>query len=337
MEKSSSKKEKKEEKEERMPKKSQKNKQQKREEKSKSPSKDRSRSRSRSNSNKKSEIKSKNKESDFPSNKQIKIIHWNIAGLRPLLKKGEIDQLIKNENPDIICFNETKIDNDLIKSLKLENLFKDKYKYYCYWNCSTEKKGYAGTAILTKYEPESISYGINIKKHDGEGRVTTVEFEKFYLISCYTPNAGERLKRIDYRVKEWDKDFFDYINNLKSKKDIILTGDLNVARNDMDIFDPKGKEKLPGFTKLEKDSFAKFLDMGYVDTFRDLHPKEQKYSFFTRRGKINTKEANNGWRLDYFITNKDAKNLVIKESDMIDKDKYNASDHIPIFITFNFK
>ena len=289
---------------------------------SKSQSRSRSRSRSRSNSKDKKELnkessKTNNTNTEFPSDKLIKIIHWNIAGLRPFLKKGELDELIKVENPDFICFNEIKMDSELIKSMKIEKLFQDKYKYESYWYCSTEKKGYAGTAILTKYKPISVSYGMNISKHDKEGRIITLEYDKFYLISCYTPNAGEGLKRIDYRVKEWDIDFFKYIDSLKSKKDIILTGDLNVAKDNLDIFDPKGREKLPGFTKLEKESFNNFLNTGYVDTFRDLHPKEQKYSFFTRRGKINTKEANNGWRLDYFITNKDAKNLVIKESDMI--------------------
>ena len=304
--------------------------------KSRSKSRSRSRSRSRSNSKNKAESKpiAANTE-NISSDKTLKIIHWNIAGLRPLLKKDELDKLIKEENPDFICFNETKIDNDIIKSMGLEKMFKDKYNYKSYWYCSTEKKGYAGTAILAKNEPISVSYGMNIKKHDNEGRIITIEYDKFYLISCYTPNAGEGLKRIDYRVKEWDKDFFEYINSLKNKKDIILTGDLNVAREDIDIFDPKGREKLPGFTKLEKDSFAKFLNMGYVDTFRDLHPNEQKFSFFSKRTK--GKESNKGWRLDYFIINKEPKNIVVKESDMPDKDKYNSSDHIPLIFKFNLK
>ena len=307
----------------------------KKESKSRSISPNRSRSRSRSNSKNKSEAKPSNTKTDFPSDKLIKIIHWNVAGLRPLLKKNELDNLIKTENPDFICFNETKVDNDIIKSMDLKNTFQNKYNLKSYWNCSTEKKGYAGTAILTKYEPISVSYGMNINKHDKEGRVITLEYDKFYLISCYTPNAGEGLKRVDYRVKEWDKDFFEYINTLKNKKDIILTGDLNVAKNDIDIFDPKGREKLPGFSKMEKESFHKFLDMGYIDTFRDLHPKDQKFSFFSKRTK--GKESNKGWRLDYFVINKDPRNIEIKESDMTDKDKYNASDHIPIYFTFNLK
>jgi exodeoxyribonuclease III len=309
----------------------------KKESKSRSKSRSRSRSRSRSNSKNKSESKPNTAKTNtnISSDKTIKVFHWNIAGLRPILQKGELDKLIKEENPDFICFNETKIDDDLIKSMNLEKMFKNKYNYKSYWYCSTAKKGYAGTGILVKNEPISVSYGMNIKKHDGEGRIITLEYDKFYLISCYTPNAGEGLKRIDYRVKEWDKDFFEYINSLKNKKDIILTGDLNVARENIDIFDPKGREKLPGFSKLEKESFAKFLNMGYIDTFRNLHPTEQKFSFFSKRTK--GKESNRGWRLDYFIINKDAKNIDIKESDMLDKDKYNSSDHIPIFFKFNLK
>ena len=296
--------------------------------------KNRSRSRSRSASKEKDKIE-QNIPSDgkFPEDKTIKIIHWNVNGLRPLLKKDELDKLIKEENPDFICINETKIDYDVIKSMNLSKLFEDKNKFKSYWNCSIEKKGYAGTAILTKYSPISVSYGMNIKKHDKEGRMITLEYDKFYLVACYTPNAGEGLKRVDYRVKEWDKDFFEYINGLKNKKDVIFTGDLNVARENIDIFDPKGKEKLPGFSKMEKESFNNFLSQGYVDTFRDLHPKEQKYSFFSKRTK--GKENNKGWRLDYFIINKDAKNIVVKESNMLDKDKYNSSDHIPIIFTFN--
>lgn len=327
---------KKKEKEEKIEKSSMKKKsEEKKESKSPSKSPNRSRSRSRSKSKSKSEKKTKINKSDFPSDKLIKIIHWNIDGLRPLLKKDELNNLIKTENPDFICFNETKIDNDLIKSMNLKDDFQKKYNFKSYWYCPKEKKGYAGTAILTKSEPISVSYGMNIEKHDNEGRIITLEYDKFYLISCYTPNAGEGLKRIDYRIKEWDKDFFEYINTLKNKKDIILTGDLNVARNDIDIFDPKGREKLPGFTKQEKESFNNFLNMGYIDTFRELHPKDKKFSFFSKRTKA--KESNKGMRLDYFVINKNAKNIEFKESDMIDKDKYNSSDHIPLYFTFNLK
>ena len=136
-------------------------------------------------------------------------------------------------------------------------------------------------------------------------------------------------------MKEWDKDFFEYINSLKEKKDIILAGDLNVAKDDIDIYDTKGHERVAGFTKEEKESFKKFLEMGYIDTFRELHPEEQKFSFFSKRG--NLKEQNKGWRLDYFIVNDNARFIEIEESYLLDKNKYNSSDHIPIFCIFKCK
>ena len=308
------------------------------------------RSRSRSKSREKAEKaekeeKSKEKKtnnskkiSSFPSdeNQQIKIVCWNIAGLRSLFQKNDFDILIKEENPDIICFNETKIDEELIAKMNYKKMFKEKYNFHSYWNCCVEKKGYSGTAILTKYEPISISYGMQIPKHDKEGRIITIEYEKFFLICCYTPNSGEGLKRLGYRIDEWDKDFFDFVNNLKNKKDVILTGDLNVARENIDIFDPKGREKLAGFTLLEKNSFNNFLKSGYCDNFRSLHPNEKKFTFFTKRAK-GAREGNKGWRLDYFVTNKDMKNITVKECDILDKEKYLASDHIPIKLEFNCK
>ena len=276
--------------------------------------------------------------SPFPTDEKkiIKTIFWNVAGLRALLPKKDLEKIIKEENPDIICFNETKMDEELIEKLNLKKMFQEKYNFYSYWNCSTEKKGYSGTAILTKYKPISISYGMQISKHDKEGRIITLEYDKFYLICAYVPNSGEGLKRLGYRIDEWDKDFFEYINNLKNKKDVILTGDLNVARENIDIFDPKGREKLAGFTLLEKNSFNNFLKSGYCDNFRRLHPNEKKFTFFTKRAK-GAREGNKGWRLDYFVTNKDMKNITVKECDILDKEKYLASDHIPIKLEFNCK
>ena len=320
----------------------------------KSISKSRSKSKSKSKDKKKKNIKpisqltlesfgiksnienpSKKEYPQFPNdvNKKIKIVHWNVNGLRPLLRKRELDNLIQEEEPDFICFNETKIDYEVIEKLNLNNLFNKTYKSY--WYCPNEKKGYSGTGILSKYEPVSVNYGINIDKHDEEGRVLTIEFEKFYIISCYTPNSGDTLKRLDYRINEWDKDFFEYINSLKEKKDIILAGDLNVAKEDIDIYETKGHERVAGFTKEEKESFNKFLEMGYIDTFRKLHPEEQKFSFYSKRG--NLKEQNKGWRLDYFIVNDNARYIDVEESYMLDKDKYDSSDHIPIFCIFTCK
>ena len=261
-----------------------------------------------------------------PSTGTLKFIHWNINGIRPLLKTSELNTLIDSESPDFLCFNEIKIDPSLISSLNLSSLHSPLYKSF--WHCPTEKKGYAGTAILTKFKPISIKYGIDDSNTDNEGRVITLEYEKFYLIACYTPNAGENLKRLDFRIDEWDKKFFEYINELKNKKDIILCGDLNVANNEIDIFEPKGHEKSPGFTIQERDSFKQFLNEGFVDTFREKYPNEQKFSFFSKRSKA--KFDNKGWRLDYFVVNKNNKNFKIIESNMLDKNNYNSSDHIPI-------
>jgi len=317
-------------------------------------SKSKSKSRSKSKEKKKKKIKSKaqltlesfgiqsNIENpslkEYPKipddiTKKFKLVHWNVNGLRPLLRKSELDNLIKEEDPDFICFNETKIDYEVIEKLNLNNIFNKTYKSF--WYCPNEKKGYSGTGIMTKYQPISVKYGINVDKHDEEGRVLTIEFEKFYIISCYTPNSGDGLKRLDYRVNEWDKDFFEYINSLKEQKDIILAGDLNVAKDDIDIYEVKGHERVAGFTKEEKESFNKFLESGYIDTFRNLHPEEQLFSFFSKRG--NLKEQNKGWRLDYFIINKDSKNIEIEESYMLDKNKYDSSDHIPIYCIFKYK
>lgn len=267
----------------------------------------------------------------IPNSGTVKIISWNICGLRPLLNSNDLNILIAEENPDIICMNETKIDVSLITKNGYHNLKKD--AYHSFWNCSKTMLGYSGTAIFTKYEPLAITNGIGISKHDDEGRVITAEYPTFYLIACYTPNAGEKLKRLNYRVKEWDKDFFNYIDGLAKKKDIVLCGDLNVAFEDIDIYDTKGKNKAPGFTKEEKDSFGDFLKRGYIDTYRVFHKGEAKrFSFFSKRGK-EMKETDRGWRLDYFVVNEKAKERVVK-SEITDKNKYNASDHIPIICEF---
>ena len=179
-----------------------------------------------------------------------------------------------------------------------------------YWNCSQPPKaGYAGTAIFSKVKPISVKYGLGIDKHDSEGRLITLEFQKFYFLVCYVPNAGRKLERLDYRVKEWDADFFQYLKLLKQKKMVILAGDLNVAHNNIDIYEPKGHDKAAGFTKEERNSFSKLLnEFGFVDSFRHLHPEEKKFSYFSFFG--NAKGLNRGWRLDYFVVDKESMKAV---------------------------
>lgn len=185
---------------------------------------------------------------------EVSIWSWNVNGIRATLNSGKLQEFIKDVDPDVLCLNETKVDFDKIDKLRIWEAIPSEYEQH--WNSSNTKLGYSGVAIFTKVRPESVTHGLGIAKHDGEGRVLTMEFKEFTLVSCYTPNAGEGLKRLDYRVEEWDKDFFEYIKNLRSKgKPVILCGDLNCAPQEIDIYDPKGKAKLPGFTPQERSSF----------------------------------------------------------------------------------
>ena len=233
--------------------------------------------------------------------------------------------MTNKEKPDILCLNETKIDETTITKENINKLYSETYQSY--WNCSKEKSGYSGTAIFTKYKPLSVKYDIDNEYHDKEGRVITLEYDNFYLVSVYVPNAGEGLKRLNYRVKEWDKAFFEFLNKLKQKKDIIICGDLNVAHKEIDIFDPKSKKKSAGFTNEERESFSKFLEFGYVDTFRTLYPDVVKYSYFSTRAVRKSFEDNKGWRLDYFITNCNLMNKIVDSDILIE---YEGSDHCPI-------
>ncbi|MCQ2819237.1 MAG: exodeoxyribonuclease III [archaeon] len=271
----------------------------------------------------------------MPEDKEsLKIICWNVSGFRTTKESGELKTLIDKEDPDIICFNEVKADLEKIKKEKFGDSFSETYKTI--WHCADERKGYSGTAIFTKYKPNEIKMGKELFEEDDEGRVISIEYDKFILVCCYTPNAGEGLKRLDYRVDTWDSKFFELMSGLKEKnKNIIICGDLNVANEEIDIYETKGHNNSPGFTKKERDSFKEFLEMGFKDTFRDLHPEEEKYSFFTKRG--NAMKANNkGWRLDYFLTG-DEFEYNITNSDMLDKDDYDSSDHIPLIFEFEFK
>lgn len=207
-------------------------------------------------------------------------------------------------------------------------------KFGSYWNCSKDKKGYSGVGILTKYKPIGVKFDIGIPVHDQEGRVITLEFPKFFLCCVYVPNAGEGLKRLNYRINEWDKSFQAFLKNLASQKHLILTGDLNVAHREIDIYNPKAFARHPGFTIEERESFSKFLVSGFVDTFRALHPNEIKFSFFSRLGGQKSIDLNRGWRLDYFVVN-DSAMFHVEESDVLTQ--YLGSDHRPVQLVFNLK
>lgn len=219
----------------------------------------------------------------------MKLISWNVNGLRACVGKNFMEDFIKLD-ADIFCLQETKLQEGQI-SLDLPG-------YHQYWNYA-EKKGYSGTAVFTKQEPLSVSYGIGIEEHDHEGRVITLEYESFYLVTVYTPNSQDGLARLDYRMK-WEDDFLGYIKGLDAKKPVIYCGDLNVAHQEIDLKNPKTNRKNAGFTDEERAKLSHVLESGFLDTFRYFYPDmEGIYSWWSYRFKA--REKNAGWRIDYFI------------------------------------
>jgi exodeoxyribonuclease III len=259
----------------------------------------------------------------------MKIIAWNINGIRSIIKKSNLFDLINNENPDIFCLGETKLSELDDISIKIKEKLKE--KYYDYWNLSTAKKGYSGTAVFTKEEPIQIIKGLKYKneEYDEEGRVITCIFKKFILIHVYTPNSGELLARLDYRVNTWDKVFRKYITKLSEDNKVIVCGDLNVAPTEIDLKNPKTNLRSAGFTIEERESFNK-IDL--IDTFRYLHPNEIKYSYWSYRQK--SRERNAGWRIDFFSVDKRLIKKIIKSDILID---IYGSDHAPIILEINIK
>jgi len=245
----------------------------------------------------------------------MKIVSWNVNGLRAVLNKGFLD-FFNNIDADIFCIQETK--------MQKEQATFDFSGYYEYWN-SAEKKGYSGTLILTKKEPISVSYGIGIEQHDKEGRVITLEFENFYMVNCYTPNSKRELERLEYR-QIWEDDFRDYLTKLNNAKPVILCGDLNVAHNEIDLKNPKTNRHNAGFTDEEREKMTQLLKKDFTDTFRFLYPdKEDAYTWWSYMG--HAREKNIGWRIDYFITSNNISDKIIDSkihSDIM------GSDHCPI-------
>lgn len=245
----------------------------------------------------------------------MRFISFNVNGLRAIMNKGFMDDF-NALDADIFCLQETKLQEGQIDFAP--------EGYHCYWNYA-EKKGYSGTAIFTKKEPLSVSYGLGIEEHDHEGRVITLEFSDFYFITVYTPNAQDGLKRLEYRMK-WEDDFLSYIKKLDEKKPVIYCGDLNVAHKEIDLKNPKTNRKNPGFTDEERGKMTAVLENGFTDTFRYLYPDmEQIYSWWSYRFKA--REKNAGWRIDYFIC---SERLNDKINDAkIHTDIY-GSDHCPV-------
>lgn len=246
----------------------------------------------------------------------MKLISWNVNGIRAVANKGFWDYFEK-ENADIFCIQETKMQEGQY------DIAKDSYNVYLN---SAKKKGYSGTAIWTKKKPLNVFYGINNKKHDNEGRVITLEFDNFFLVNCYTPNSQRELTRLDYR-SVWENDFRNYLKKLKEKKSVILCGDLNVAHNEIDLKNPTQNRKSAGFTDKERQEFSNLLDEGFVDTFRFLYPNDIKYSWWSYITKA--RERNAGWRIDYFVISMDLKEKLLDAR--IRNDIY-GSDHCPVEI-----
>ena len=264
----------------------------------------------------------------------MKIISWNVNGIRAILKKDYFIDLINSEDPDVFCMGETKISCPFL-NVQEEITEKLKSKYFHYWSPCKTRKGYSGTAIYTKKEPENVIYGLKIgdKEHDDEGRVITCEFKKYYLIHVYTPNSGQELARLEWRTETWDRMFSKFIEKLQKTKPVILCGDLNVAHKEIDLKNPKTNLRTAGFTVEERISFDKLLkDTELVDTFRSLNPELIKYSYWTYKFQARVKNA--GWRIDYFLVDKTLLKKVIK-SDILDN--ILGSDHAPIILEIKIK
>lgn len=245
----------------------------------------------------------------------IKLVSWNVNGLRACVKKGFLD--VMNElDADVFCVQETKLQEGQIDL--------DLPEYYQYWNYA-QKKGYSGTAVFTKEKPISVSNGIGMEEHDQEGRVITLEYEEYYLVTCYTPNSQSELKRLPYRMK-WEDDFRAYLKSLEKDKPVILCGDLNVAHNEIDLKNPKTNRKNAGFSDQEREKFTELLQAGFIDTFRYFYPDvEGAYSWWSYRFKA--REKNAGWRIDYFCVSEELSDRLAEA--MIHTDIM-GSDHCPV-------
>ena len=252
----------------------------------------------------------------------MKIISWNVNGIRSITKKNVFYSFIENTKPDIICLQEVRATPDQII---LQDSFIKEYPFQI-WNNPHIKKGYSGTAIFSKIKPKKIFKGIGIEEHDQEGRVLTLEFNEYFLVNVYVPNSKTDLSRLSYRINEWDVSFRDYVMNLELIKPTIVTGDFNSIHNDqIDIHNPKIKNAA-GATLEEKQSFNKFLEY-FIDSFRYFNPTVKKFSWWSNMGK--SREKNNGWRIDYFLVSKQLIDSIMN-ADILDT--ITGSDHAPCFL-----
>lgn len=249
----------------------------------------------------------------------MKFISWNVNGIRACITKG-FKEVFEELDADFFCIQESKLQAGQVE-LELPG-------YRQYWNYA-EKKGYSGTAIFTKHEPLSVTYGLNIEEHDKEGRVITLEYEGFYMVTVYTPNSKDGLLRLDYRMT-WEDAFREYLNRLAEDKPVIVCGDLNVAHEEIDLKNPSSNHKNAGFTDEERGKFTELLNSGFTDSFRYLHPEDVEYSWWSYRFKA--RERNAGWRIDYFLVSDSIKDKI--DSASIHQEIF-GSDHCPVELDLN--
>ena len=251
---------------------------------------------------------------------KMKFISWNINGLRACVGK-DFENQFKELDADFFCLQETKMQEGQL-DLQFEG-------YESYWNYA-EKKGYSGTAIYTKHKPLNVSYGMGVEEHDHEGRIITLEYDQFYLVTCYTPNSQTELKRLDYRMT-WEDDFRKFQKSLDAKKPVIICGDLNVAHEEIDIKNPKTNRRNAGFTDEEREKMTILLNDGFTDSFRYLHPDEVTYSWWSYRFKA--REKNAGWRIDYFLVSNRIKEQITEAKIHTE---IMGSDHCPVEVDLTF-
>lgn len=250
----------------------------------------------------------------------MKLISWNVNGMRAILKKGFLDWL-KKENPDVLCLQETKVEPSLI-----ENDFPG---YHCYWNWPPKRPGYSGTALFSKIEPLQVKMGMNLPVHDQEGRIITAEYPEFFLVNVYVPNSKRDLSRLKYRCGEWDVAFVKYLKRLEKKKPVVVCGDLNVAHTENDLTHPQTNHKSHGFTDEERAGFSNFLNAGFIDTFREFKKGKGHYTWWSPFA--NCRKRNIGWRIDYFCI---SKKLLPKLKSSAILLEVMGSDHCPVVMEF---
>lgn len=252
----------------------------------------------------------------------MKLISWNVNGLRACCGKGDFEKAFNGLEADFFCLQETKMQEG-----QLDIAFPG---YQSYWNYA-EKKGYSGTAIFTKHTPLSVTYGIGVEEHDHEGRVITLEMDRFYLITCYTPNSQDGLRRLDYRMT-WEDDFLAYLKKLEEKKPVVVCGDLNVAHQEIDLKNPKTNRRNAGFTDEEREKMTVLLNNGFIDTFRYFYPEQKDiYSWWSYRFSARAKNA--GWRIDYFLTSESLEEY-LKDASI--HTEIFGSDHCPVELVMEF-